>query len=166
MTAEMDNWCDRLRIRLHGIDRRLQALKPNHDALSEKSRGAVLAGMAKVQRRLADTKSAVDAANVGVADWAEDRADLEGQRAGWRDQRRFLNLNDYADRAELHAEEAFELAISAADRATKAAMEAVLARSDATLASLPAGYMRRKDTPIEREARWLDGWGAKDIDDS
>jgi hypothetical protein len=159
MTAEIDNWCDRLRIRLHGLDRRLEALKANQGSLSEKSRDVVQTGMAKVQRRMADAKSSIEAAHVSVAEWAGDRAGLEGQRAAWRDDRRFLDLNDYADRSELHAEGAFELAIAAADKATEAAMQAVLARSDATLASLPAGYLCREDAQIVPKVRWLNGWG-------
>ena len=41
MTGKLDRVCDQLRIKLHGIDRRLEALKGNAMALSEKSQGFV-----------------------------------------------------------------------------------------------------------------------------
>jgi hypothetical protein len=47
-------------------------------------------------------------------------------------------LNSRADDAEEYAVAAFELVMAAADEASSAALEALLARADANVAALPA----------------------------
>src|SRR5829696_2908022 len=52
-------------------------------------------------------------------------------------ERRFHQLNSRADDTEAYAIAVFELAAAAADEAAQAALQALLARNDANLASLP-----------------------------
>ena len=55
----------------------------------------------------------------------------------WKKERRFHQLNSRADDTEAFALAVFELAAAAADEAAQAALQALLARNDANLASLP-----------------------------
>ena len=55
----------------------------------------------------------------------------------WKKERRFHQLNSRADDTEAFAIAVFELAAAAADEAAQAALQALLARNDANLASLP-----------------------------
>ena len=122
MTGKLDRVCDQLRIKLHGIDRRLEALKGNAMALSEKSQGLVESQLDRIEQRIYDSRISVDAANTRVKTWEE---------------RRFHQLNSRADDTEAFALAVFELAAAAADEAAQAALQALLARNDANLASLP-----------------------------
>ena len=125
MTGKLDRVCDQLRIKLHGIDRRLEALKGNAMALSEKSQGLVESQLDRIEQRIYDSRISVDAANTRVKTWEE---------------RRFHQLNSRADDTEAYAIAVFELAAAAADEAAQAALQALLARNDANLASLPPAW--------------------------
>ena len=136
MSKKIDRLCDQLRIKLHGIDRRLEALKGNNSATSEKSRHRVESQMDSVQQRIFDRRHAVEAANTGVAEWIEKRAFFDDQDASWKDHADTSRLELRANDAESYAVAVFDLAVAAADEAAQAALEALLARNDADLACL------------------------------
>ena len=138
MTAKLDRVCDQLRIKLHGIDRRLEALKGNAMALSEKSQGVVESQLDRIEQRIYDSRISVDAANTRVKTWHDGKkAGFDARRESWKKERRFHQLNSRADDTEAYAIAVFELAAAAADEAAQAALQARLARNDANLASLP-----------------------------
>ena len=141
MTLALGWVCDQLRIKLHGINGRLEALKADATGLSELSQG-VIAGQADgVEQRIYDNRVTVNAANARVKTWLETKkAGFDTHRAAWKLDRRFHQLNIRADDAEAYAIAVFELAAAAADEAALAALQALLARNDATLASLPPGW--------------------------
>ena len=58
----------------------------------------------------------------------------------WKKERRFHQLNSRADDTEAFAIAVFELAAAAADEAAQAALQALLVRNDANLASLPPAW--------------------------
>src|SRR5829696_6150075 len=129
---------DQLRIKLHGIDRRLEALKGNAIALSEKSQGVVESQLDRIEQRIYDSRVSVDAANTRVKTWHDGKkAGFDANREVWKKERRFHQLNSRADDTEAYAIAVFELAAAAADEAAQAALQALLARNDANLASLP-----------------------------
>ena len=136
MSERIDRLCDQLRIKLHGIDRRLEALKGNNSATSEKSRHLVESQMDSVQQRIFDRRHAVEAANASVASWIEKRAAFSGEDAVWKEEADLSRLEARADDAEGYAVAVFELAVAAADEAAQAALEALLARNDADVARL------------------------------
>jgi len=137
MTERIDRLCDQLRIKLHGMDRRLEALKANGSNVSDKSRHQIESQMDSVQLRIFGRRRTVEAANASVTAWIEDkRPGFEAKAPGWRAARSFLELNKRADDAEVFALAVFDLAIAAADEAAQAALEALLARRDATSAAL------------------------------
>ena len=140
MNTPIDRLCDQLRIKLHGIDRRLEALKANGSDISDKSRHQIESQMDSVQQRIFDRRRAVEAANARVTAWIERKKPaFDGNLAEWREHRNLLGLNSRADDAEAYALAVFDLAIAAADEAAQAALEALLARRDATGAALPIG---------------------------
>jgi hypothetical protein len=146
MSVGIDRMCDQLRIKLHGIDRRLEVLKAKGMAISEKSMQAVESQLAIVERRIGDNRVIVEAANARVKSWTEERKiSFADDRAGWEIDRQAAGnegrlvhrLAKRADDAEAYAVAVFELAAAAADEAVQAALQALLARQDADMAALP-----------------------------
>lgn len=147
MSEPIDRLCDQLRIKLHGMDRRLEALKANGSDISDKSRHQIESQMDTVQQRIFDRRRAVEAANGRVTAWVQrKRPAFDLNVAEWRKHRSLLELKSRADDAEIYALAAFELAIAAADEAAQAALEALLARRDATGAALSVGWAEPVDT--------------------
>jgi len=141
MSEHIDRLCGELRIKLHGIDRRLEALKGNAMATSEKSQHAVESHLDRVEQRIFDNRAIVETANARVKAWLDGKkAGFDAGRAGWKENRQVHLLNTRADDAEAYAGAVFELAAAAADEAAQAALEALLARNDANLAAIPEGW--------------------------
>jgi hypothetical protein len=145
MSEKIDRLCDQLRIKLHGIDRRLEALKGNNAATSEKSRHLVESQMDSVQQRIFDRRHRVDAANASVAQWIEKRAVFADQDAAWKDTADLSRLEARADDVEGYATAVFELATAAADEAAQAALEALLARNDVEVTASKRTAARAED---------------------
>ncbi len=74
-----------------------------------------------------------------MAEWIEKRAVFDDQDASWKDNADLSWLEARADDVEGYATAVFELAVAAADEAAQAALEALLARNDAELASFRQG---------------------------
>lgn len=139
MTRTMDRLCDELRIRLHGMDRRLEALKANGSSVSDKSQHRIQSQMDSVHQRIFDRRHAVETANARVTAWVEEkRPGFDAEVVAWRAERRRLELETRADDTETYALAAFDLALAAVDEAAGAALEALLARGDAASAARPA----------------------------
>src|SRR5215212_3190294 len=137
MSEHIDRLCGELRIKLHGMDRRLEALKGNAMAVSEKSQHAVESQLDRVEHRIYDNRIVVEATNARVKAWLEGKkAGFDAGRAAWKENRQVHALNARAD-AEAYAGAVFALAAAAADEATQAALEALLARNDANVAAMP-----------------------------
>jgi hypothetical protein len=146
MSEHIDRLCGDLRIKLHGIDRRLEALKGNAMATSEKSQHAVENQLDRVEQRIFDNRNVVEAANARVKAWLDGRKDgFNGNRASWKQNRQVHLLNSRADDAEAYAVAVFDLAAAAADEAAQAALEALLARNDANVAALPENWARDEE---------------------
>ena len=62
VSEPIDRLCDQLRIKLHGIDRRLEALKANGSDMSDKSRHQLESQIDSVQQRIFDRRRAVESA--------------------------------------------------------------------------------------------------------
>jgi hypothetical protein len=137
VSKRIDTICDRLRVQLHGIDRRLEALKGNGMATSEKSRHKMESQADAVQQRIFDRRRTVENANTNVNAWVKSkRAGFDAEVDQWKERRQVLQLNSRADYAEEYAVASFELVMAATDKASAAALEALLARTDANVAAL------------------------------
>jgi hypothetical protein len=138
MSQRMSRLCDELRIKLHGIDRRLEALKSNGVATFDKSQEALESRLDRVEQRIYDNRVIVEAANIRVKTWlAEKRAGSVAGAPLWTERHKPHRLEAHADDAEAYAIAVFELAAAAADEATLAVLQALLARNDADIVALP-----------------------------
>jgi hypothetical protein len=146
MSEHIPRLCGKLRIKLHGIDRRLEALEANAMEMSEEALHAVESQLDRVEQRIYDNRIIVEAANARVKAWLDGKkVGFDASRAGWKESRRVHLLNSRADDAEAYAGAVFDLAAAAADEAVQAALEALLARHDADLAAMPDGWADDKE---------------------
>jgi hypothetical protein len=137
MSERMSRLCDELRIKLHGMDRRLEALKSNGAATFDQSQEVLESQLDCVEQRIYDNRVIVEAANVRVKAWlAEQKARSVTGRALWTERHKAHRLEIRADDAEVYAIAVFELAAAAADEATLAVLQALLARNDADVVVL------------------------------
>jgi len=92
-SERMGRLCDELRIKLHGMDRRLETLKSNGAATFDQSQDVLESQLDRVEQRIYDNRVTVEAANVRVKAWlAEKRA---GSGAGvdlWTERNKALSL--------------------------------------------------------------------------
>lgn len=121
------------------IEKYMDVLRTDKLAVSKDARDSVETDQTHVQQRILDRRQTVEEANTKVRSWTESRrARFETKVSEQKRHKRFLGLNERADSAEEYAVATFELAIAAADEAAQAALEALLARDDATRAALPS----------------------------
>jgi len=138
MSERMSCLCDELRIKLHGIDRRLEAIKSNGVATFDKSQEVLESRLDRVEQRIYDNRVTVEVANVRVKAWlAEKKAASVAGSPLWTERHKAHQLEARADDAEAYAIAIFELAAAAVDEATLAVLQALLARNDADVAALP-----------------------------
>ncbi|PVE25261.1 hypothetical protein DC522_06965 [Microvirga sp. KLBC 81] len=138
MSERIGRLCDELRIKLHGLDRRLESLKSNGVATFDHSQDALESQLDRVEQRIYDHRAAVEAANVRVKTWvAEKKSSLHDSHVLRKAHDKIYLLEAEADDAETYAAAAFELAAAAADEAILAVLQALLARNKADQASFP-----------------------------
>jgi hypothetical protein len=138
MSGRIGRLCDELRIKLHGMDRRLEALKSNGVATFDQSQDMLESQLDRVEQRIYDNRVVVEAANIRVKAWlAEKRAGSVAGRDLWTERNKAHLLEARADDAEAYAIAVFELAAAAADEASLAVLQALLARNDADASALP-----------------------------
>jgi len=138
MSERISRLCDELRIKLHGLDRRLESLKSNGAASFNLSQDALESQLDRVEQRIYDHRAAVEAANARVKTWvAEKKSGLHALHVLQNDHDKAYRLDAQADEAETYAEAAFELAAAAADEAILAVLQALLARNKADQAAFP-----------------------------
>jgi hypothetical protein len=138
MSERISRLCDELRIKLHGLDRRLESLKSNGAASFNHSQDALESQLDRVEQRIYDHRAAVEAANARAKTWvAEKKSGLHALHVRQNEHDKAYLLDAQADEAETYAEAAFELAAAAADEAILAVLQALLARNKADQAAFP-----------------------------
>jgi hypothetical protein len=125
------------------MDRRLEALKSNSAAAVDQSQQVLESQLDRVEQRIYDNRVTVEAANVRVKTWLDEKkaASVAGRNL-WTERNNAQLLEARADDAEEYAIAVFELAAAAADEATLAVLQALLARNDADAAALPEAELR------------------------
>lgn len=138
MSERISRLCDELRIKLHGLDRRLESLKSNGVATFDHSQDALESQLDRVEQRIYDHRAAVEAANARAKTWlAEKKSGLHAIHIVRNEHDKIYQLEAEADDAETYAAAAFELAAAAADEAILAVLQALLARNKADQAAFP-----------------------------
>jgi hypothetical protein len=137
MSERIGRLCDELRIKLHGMDRRLEVLKSNGMATFDQFQDVLESQLDRVEQRIYDNRVSVEAANARVKTWlTEKKAGSVAGEDRWTVRHKTHLLEVRADDAEEYAIAVFELAAAAADEATLAVLQALLARNDADVAVL------------------------------
>lgn len=138
MSERINRLCDELRIKLHGLDRRLEALKSNGVATFDRSQDALESQLDRVEQRIYDHRATVEAANARAKTWvAEKKSGLHATHVLRNEHDKIYLLEAEADDAETYAAAAFELATAAADEAILAVLQALLARNKVDQATFP-----------------------------
>jgi hypothetical protein len=139
INRDLDQIRNELARMLDAVEKYTELLRNDKLAVSEEARGSAETDQTHVQQRIWDRRHAVEEANAKVRSWTENqRASFDTKVCEQKRDRLFLDLNERADSAEEYAGATFQLAIAAADEAAQAALEALLARDDATRAALPS----------------------------
>jgi hypothetical protein len=110
MSERIGRLCDELRIKLHGMDRRLEALKANGAATFDQSQDVLESQLDRVEQRIYDNRVTVEAANIKVKTWlAKRRAVSVAGKDLWTERHQAHLLEARADDAEEYAVAVFEL---------------------------------------------------------
>ncbi len=137
MSQHIDQFCEELRVKLRHMDGGLSDLKAKIIDRTEDAERLVRSHLDEIDKRIENNRSELAAARSKVTDWlGEKKAATQDKIAEWKTKRETDKLHNLADRAERYAAAAFEIAAAAVDAAERAAMEAWLAREDATSAQV------------------------------
>jgi hypothetical protein len=132
MGRRIDQFCEQLRTKLTQVDTGLQDLKGKIDSKARNADQDVRAHLDKVEKRIAQDQTKVNAAQAKTKDWVEARkAETQTKIAEWKSKRETNKLQNRADRAEQYAAATIVVAAAAVDEAERASVEAWLARQDA-----------------------------------
>ena len=136
MGQRIDQFCEQLRTKLTQIDTSLNDLKGKIDSKARNVDQDARVHLDKVEKRIAQDKTKVSAAQAKMKDWIEARkVETQAKIAEWKSKRETSKLQNRADRAEQYAAAAIVVAASAVDEAEQASVEAWLARQDADSAA-------------------------------
>lgn len=145
--------CAEIRLRLHEIDRTIERIQTGPITLGDAARDRAEDRMGSIGDLIAANLKDVIAAKSRAEAWVDHgRPQASAQIAGWKADGRILDLNEHADDAEAYALAILELAAAAARECAHAILEAVLARSDADAACLPAAASSTPPIPTVRKA--------------
>ena len=135
MSERIDQFCENLRLKLTNIDNGLNSVKAKVDQKAKDAEQEVRGHLDKVEKRIESDRAKLTAAQSEAKKWVEERkAATRDKIAEWKAKREKSKLQNRADSAEQYAAAAIVIAGAAVDEAERAAMEAWLARQDATLA--------------------------------
>jgi hypothetical protein len=131
MNEKIESFCEELRTKLCGVDKRIKDLKASAESATEKAKLEAKAQLSALEKRAKDQRAKVLSAEMQVNCWVEEKKTTTSEKiAAWKAQHDVKKLAAYADRAEDYAVASMQLAASSVDEAERAAVEAVVARMD------------------------------------
>ena len=135
MSVEIDEFCERLRLRLDRIDDGVKAVRKKVLARSSAMEADLLANLAELELHVDARMAEMEAARQRVATWNKAKLSSIAEKVDeWKQRRDRVNLQRRAAEAEEIATQSFDIAIFAIEQAEQAALEAHLARADADAA--------------------------------
>jgi hypothetical protein len=135
MTAQIDQFCDKLKNRLDVMAQRIQSTKSQIEGLPDKGEKAVRRLLDNIHSNVESRKRHVDQVLANLrARTQQNVAETKEEVSRWKQQRNVQKLNSRADHAEAYAADAIDFAIAGIEQAEYAALEAVGARLDADAA--------------------------------
>jgi hypothetical protein len=130
MGQRIDRFCEDLRLKLTDIDSGIGGLKAKIDG-TQNAEQEVRSHFDKVQKRIEQDRTKLSAAQTEVKNWVEERkTETRDRVAEWKAKRETSKLQNRADKAERYSAATIVVALAAADKAERAALEAWLARQD------------------------------------
>jgi hypothetical protein len=133
MGQPIDQFCEDFRLKLTNITKTLGALRVTIDVKGSEAEHDVRSQLEKAQERIENDCIKLGDAKGAVSKWIEERRTTAcGNLGEWKVKLESSKLQLRADNAERYAEAASIIALAAADGAERAALEAWLARHDAT----------------------------------
>ena len=135
MSERIDQFCENLRIKLTGIDKKMQKLKAEIDSKAQAAEQEVRIQLNTVKKSIAQDRAQLETAQSDVEKWVNEfKLTSKEKIAEWKDKREKAKLQSRAENAERYAVGAGVVALAAVDEAEQAALEAWLARKDADTA--------------------------------
>jgi len=132
MSQQVDQFCDKLRVKLNGIGNGLHDLKNRVDGMAQNVEQDVRSNLDNVNKRIEQGRSKVAAAQADMTNWAaQQKAGAKDKIDEWKAKRETGKLERRADGAEQYAAAAVDVAAAALDEAERATLEAWIARQDA-----------------------------------
>jgi uncharacterized protein (DUF342 family) len=132
MSANVDQFRDRLRERLNTIERRLQSVKTNIQALSEQAEKDLRDKLEAARTKVQAQKERIERTRANLKAQAQQKMDESKEAVSeWQAKRETRKLNARADGAETYAADAIDNAAASIDEAEEAILYAAVARLDA-----------------------------------
>lgn len=131
MSEQIDKFCSDLRTNMTMIESKLQALKAKAAGKADEAERTVRQEMDSIQKKIDESKAAVEAAKAKVNEWADaQKTATLSKIAEWKAKGDEKSLQVHADLADHYAKATSAIASSAVQKAAKAALEALLAHYD------------------------------------
>jgi ADP-ribosylglycohydrolase len=135
MSAQVDQFCDKLKDRLNTMSERIQSTKSQIERFPDKGEKAVRKLLDNVRGKVDSRKQQVDQGLANLKSKAQQKvAETKEEVSRWKQQRDVNKLNARADWSEEYASDAIDYAIATVEAAEDAVLEAVVARHDADAA--------------------------------
>jgi hypothetical protein len=135
MSAQVDQFCEKLRDRLDTLEDRVMSSKSKIRSLPERGEEAVRAKFEESHNELQARKERFEQAAANLKARAQQKVVATKEEISqWKAQHEVRKLTARADRAEDYAADAIDFAADAIDEADAAILEAVVARLDADAA--------------------------------
>ena len=135
MSAKVDQFCDNLRDRLNAAEKRIESVKSNVQAFPKQAENALNKKLDDIRNKVQAQKERVERTRANLKARADQKiAETKAAVNEWKEKREIRKLNARADRAEVYAADAIDLAVAFVDEAEEAILDAVVARMDAETA--------------------------------
>jgi len=132
MGQRIDEFCERLRVKLTNADNNISRLKAKIDGRVQGAELDVKNHLDGLKKRAEQERAKMAAAQTEVKNWASEQKTITAEKiAEWKAKREIAKLQGRADAAERYAAAAAVVAEAALDEAEQASLEAWLARHDA-----------------------------------
>jgi predicted nucleic acid-binding Zn-ribbon protein len=137
MSQPIDQFREELRAKLAHIDAGLDHLSAAINDKAQCAEEIVRTHLEDIEHRIKSGRARLAAAQTELMDWLNElKAVTQDKIAEWKLKRETDKLHHHADRAERYAAATLEIAAASVDAAEQAAVEAWLARQDATSAQV------------------------------
>jgi hypothetical protein len=135
MATQIDQFCNDLRVSMTTIEDKFKALKGKAQEKADEAEPVIRQQIASIQKKIDESDTAVKAAKAKVKEYAEEqKAATKKKIEEWKAKSDAKSLKARAELADDYAISMAVLASAAVDKAAKAALDALLARFDASAA--------------------------------